>query len=83
MTFNEKLEKAEKAAAAAWRRSEEAAQAASVIGSLASQARARRAYLTAERLGEAAATLRAQARAWESQDKMRTHQHELEADFWA
>lgn len=82
MTFDEKLEKAEKAAEAAWKRHEEAAHAASVIGSSASISRARRAYLTAHRLGEAAATLRTQAKSWQAEDKMRRFQNDLEADFW-
>lgn len=82
MTFDEKLAKAEKAASAAWRRYEDASHAASVIGSSASISRARRAYLAAHRLGEQAATLRAQAKAWEAEDKMRRFQNDLEADFW-
>ncbi len=83
MTFDEKLKKAEKAAEAAWKRSAEAAQAASVIGSATSVSRARKGYLLAERLGQQAATLRTQARAWEAEDRLRAHQRSLEDDFWA
>ncbi len=83
VTFDEKLAKAEKAASAAWKRYEDASHAASVIGSQASISRARKGYLLAERLGQQAATLRTQARAWEAEDRLRAHQRSLEDDFWA